>query len=65
MKRRAARLVDQVDNDFLIGAAVKARLDALEVRRAGLEPTSPPRRLRTASSYTQWRPSAFGGLWSN
>lgn len=37
VKRRAARLVDQVADGLLGGAAVKERLDALEARRTALE----------------------------
>ena len=37
VKRRAARLVDQVADGVLSGAAVKERLDALELRRTDLE----------------------------
>ena len=37
VKRRAARLVDQVADGLLSGAAVKERLDVLEARRAALE----------------------------
>ena len=37
VKRRAARLVDQVADGILSGAAVKERLDGLELRRAELE----------------------------
>ena len=47
VKRRADRLVDQVADGVLTGAAVKERLDALEVRRSAIEaelaqtPTAP------------------------
>ena len=37
VKRRAARLVDQVADGILSGAAVKDKLDALEARRTDLE----------------------------
>jgi site-specific DNA recombinase len=37
VKRRASRLVDQVVEGALTGAAVKERLDALEARRSDLE----------------------------
>ena len=37
VRRRAARLVDQVADGVLSGAAVKERLDALEIRRGDLE----------------------------
>jgi len=36
-RRRASRLVDRVADGILSGAAIKERLDALEVRRAELE----------------------------
>lgn len=61
MKRRVERLVDQVADGVLTGAAIKDCLDALEARRSQIEAElAQARPWHPSSPYTRARQSITG-----